>query len=40
MSDLLESFSESMQVRTERAEKTCVGLWGQLTILKAVYDVS
>jgi hypothetical protein len=36
MDDLLESFSESVQVKTKLTEKTRVGLWGQSIILKAV----
>jgi hypothetical protein len=39
MGDLPESFPVSMQVRTKHAEKTRVGLWGQSTMLKAVWDV-
>ena len=35
-----EVFLESMQVRTTHAEKTRVGLWGQSTILEAVWDVT
>ena len=40
MGDLLGSFLESMQVRTTHAEKTRVGLWGQSTVLEAVWDVT
>jgi len=40
MGDLSGSFSVSVRVRTKHAEKTCVGLWGQSTILKAVWDVT
>lgn len=36
MDDLLGSFQESVRVRTKHAEKTCVGLWVQLVILKVV----
>jgi tellurite resistance-related uncharacterized protein len=39
MGDLLGSFPESVQVRKKLAEKTRVGLWGQLVILKAVWGV-
>jgi len=40
MGDLPGSFPVSMRVRTKHAEKTRVGLWGQSTILKAVWDVT
>ena len=34
--DLLESFPESVRVRTKHTEKSCVGLWDQSLILQAV----
>jgi len=40
MGDLLGSFPESVFVRTKHAKKTRVNLWGQSTILKAVWDVT
>ncbi|MCI46964.1 hypothetical protein A2U01_0068205, partial [Trifolium medium] len=40
MGDLLGSFPESVLVRTKHAEKTRVGLWGQLAILKADWGVT
>ncbi|KEH29429.1 hypothetical protein MTR_4g036630 [Medicago truncatula] len=40
MGDLLGSFPKSVRVRRKHVEKTCVGLWGQSTILKAVWDVT
>ena len=40
MGDLPGSFPVSVQVRTKRTEKTRVDLWGQSTILKAVWDVT
>jgi len=40
MGDLSESFPVSVRVRTKYAEKTRVDLWGQSTILKAVWDVT
>ncbi|KEH43826.1 transmembrane protein, putative [Medicago truncatula] len=40
MGDLPESFPVCVRVRTKHAEKTRVGLWGQSTILKAVWDVT
>jgi len=40
MGDLPRSFPVSVRVRTKHAEKTRVGLWGQSTILKAVWDVT
>lgn len=40
MVDLLGSFLESVRVRTKHTEKTHIGLWGQSTILKAVWDVT
>ena len=40
MGDLLGSFPKSVQVRKKLAEKTRVGLWGQLVILKAVWGVT
>jgi hypothetical protein len=39
MGDLLGSFSESVRVRTKHAEKIRVGLWGQSTFLKVVWDI-
>jgi len=39
MGDLPGSFPVSVQVRTKHVEKTRVDLWGQSTILKAVWDV-
>jgi hypothetical protein len=40
MGDLPGSFPVSVRVRTKHAEKTCVGLWGQSTILKAVWVIT
>ena len=40
MSDLSRSFPVSVRVRTKHAEKTRVGLWGQSTIIKVVWDVT
>jgi hypothetical protein len=40
MSDLLESFLESVRVRIKHTEKTRVDLWGQSTILKGGRDVT
>jgi len=40
MGDLPGSFPVSVRVRTKHAEKTRVGLRGQSTILKAVWDVT
>ncbi|AES81372.2 hypothetical protein MTR_7g092030 [Medicago truncatula] len=40
MGDLPGSFPVSVRVRTKHAEKTRVGLWGQSTMLKAVWDVT
>jgi hypothetical protein len=40
MGDILESFLESVRVRTKHAEKTRVGLWGQSTILKVVWNIT
>jgi len=34
------SFPKSVRVRTKHGEKTHVGLWGQSTILKVVWDVT
>jgi len=39
MGDLPGSFLVSVQVRTKHTEKTRVDLWGQSTILKAIWDV-
>jgi len=38
MGDLLISFPESVRVKTKHVEKTRDGLWGQSTILKAVWE--
>jgi hypothetical protein len=35
MCGLLESFSESVRVREKHVEKTHIGLWGWLAILKS-----
>ena len=40
MGDLLGSFPESISVRPNHAEKTCVGLWGQSIILNAAWNVT
>jgi len=40
MGDLPGSFPVSVRVMTKHAEKTRVGLWGQSTILKAIWDVT
>ncbi|RHN41872.1 hypothetical protein MtrunA17_Chr8g0370661 [Medicago truncatula] len=40
MGDLPGSFPVSVRVRTKRVEKTRVGLWGQSTMLKVVWDVT
>jgi len=40
MGDLMGSFLKSVWDRTKHVEKTCAGLWGQSTILKAVWDVT
>ena len=36
MSNLLENFLKNVYVRTKHIEKSCVGLWGQSLIIKAV----
>ena len=40
MGDLPGSFPVSVRVRTKHAEKTRVGLYGQSTMLKVVWDVT
>jgi len=40
MGELLGSFLVSVLVRTKHIEKTCVDLWGQSAILKAVWGVT
>jgi len=40
MGDAPRSFPINVRVRTKHAEKTRVDLWGQSTILKAVWDVT
>jgi len=40
MGDLPESFPVSVRVRTKQSKKTCVGLWGQSAVLKAVWSVT
>jgi len=40
MGDMPGSFPVNVRVKTKHAEKTRVDLWGQSTILKAVWDVT
>jgi hypothetical protein len=40
MGNLFGSFLESMRVRTKQEKMTCVGLLGQLAVLKAVWDIT